>query len=234
MIKNILFDLDGTLLPMDQDEFTKVYMKTICSHMIQHGFEPHELASAIWTGFKKMVVNNSDKTNEDVFWGSFAESFGSDVINKKPLFDAFYLNEFNSISTVCGKSEKAADTINLLKNRGYNLILATIPAFPLTAIENRLNWAGINPNDFSYITSYENSTRCKPNYLYYTEIAEKNGLDPAECLMVGNNADEDMSAEKAGMKCFLMPEFLLNPDNKDISAYPQGSFDDLLNFLDKQ
>ena len=27
MIKNVLFDLDGTLLPMDMDEFTNGYFK---------------------------------------------------------------------------------------------------------------------------------------------------------------------------------------------------------------
>ena len=26
MIKGAIFDLDGTLLPMDQDEFTKIYI----------------------------------------------------------------------------------------------------------------------------------------------------------------------------------------------------------------
>ena len=29
-VNTILFDLDGTLLPMDQDSFTKAYFKALC------------------------------------------------------------------------------------------------------------------------------------------------------------------------------------------------------------
>ena len=32
MVKAVLFDLDGTLLPMDQDEFTKGYFGTVKSY----------------------------------------------------------------------------------------------------------------------------------------------------------------------------------------------------------
>ncbi len=231
MIKNILFDLDGTLLPMDQDEFTKVYLKTICTSMIQHGFEPKQLAGAIWEGFKKMVTNHSDKTNEEIFWNSFSKTYGEDIILKKPVFDEFYRTDFNSISSVCGISEKAQHTVEYLKNEGYNIIIATLPVFPKTAVENRLKWAGLSPDDFSYITTYENSTRCKPDPEYYSEILIKNNLSPSECIMVGNNVDEDMIAEKVGIQGFLMPECLINEHNRDISVYPQGSFDELIDFL---
>ena len=50
--------------------------------------------------------------------------------------------------------------------------------------------------------------------------------------MVGNDVSEDMVAEKLGMKVFLMPACLLNRENKDLSGYPQGDFDDLLAFVD--
>lgn len=33
MIKAILFDLDGTLLPMDQDEFTKGYFNLLAAKL---------------------------------------------------------------------------------------------------------------------------------------------------------------------------------------------------------
>ena len=32
-LKMILFDLDGTLLPMDQDVFTESYFKLLCKKM---------------------------------------------------------------------------------------------------------------------------------------------------------------------------------------------------------
>ena len=49
--------------------------------------------------------------------------------------------------------------------------------------------------------------------------------------MVGNDVSEDMIAETLGMKVFLLTKDLINKENKDISAYPQGSFTDLLNYI---
>ena len=62
-------------------------------------------------------------------------------------------------------------------------------------------------------------------------ILEKHGLQPEECLMVGNDVSEDMSAELCGMKVFLLTDCLINSDNKDLSCYKQGTFDDLLDYI---
>ena len=43
----------------------------------------------------------------------------------------------------------------------------------------------------------------------------------------------EKAAEKAGIKVFLLPKYLVNRQNVDISSYPQGDFDDLLNYIDK-
>lgn len=51
--------------------------------------------------------------------------------------------------------------------------------------------------------------------------------------MVGNDVDEDMVAEKIGMKVFLLKDCLINNSNKDISIFPQGSFAQLLQFITK-
>ena len=50
--------------------------------------------------------------------------------------------------------------------------------------------------------------------------------------MVGNDVREDMeTAAAVGMQSFLMTDYLLNRDGKDISAYPQGGFTELQNYL---
>ena len=88
--------------------------------------------------------------------------------------------------------------------------------------------------DFELITTYENSSYCKPNPKYYVEILEKTGLKPEECLMVGINAEEDMIAESLGMKVFLLTDCLINEKHADISKYPQGGFEELKTFLQAQ
>ena len=42
MKKAILFDLDGTLLPMDQTEFTNGYFKLLAAKMAPHGYDPKQ------------------------------------------------------------------------------------------------------------------------------------------------------------------------------------------------
>ncbi|MBQ1492474.1 MAG: HAD family hydrolase, partial [Blautia sp.] len=114
---------------------------------------------------------------------------------------------------------------------GARVILATNPLFPMVATYSRIRWAGLTPEDFELITTYDNSTTCKPNPAYYLEILEKTGLRPEECLMVGNDVGEDMVAETLGMKVFLLTDCLINLGKKDISAYPHGGFPELFDYF---
>ena len=111
------------------------------------------------------------------------------------------------------------------------IVLATNPLFPSIATESRMRWAGLAPDDFELYTTYENSSFCKPNPKYYEEILGKLGVSAEECLMVGNDVTEDMIAETLGMKVFLLTDCLINKENKDISAFVNGSFSELMEFL---
>ena len=118
-----------------------------------------------------------------------------------------------------------------LKAAGYRVLLATNPIFPAIATENRIRWAGLEPEDFELYTTYENSCHCKPNPDYYRDILDRLALDPAECLMVGNDATEDTAAELTGMQVFLLTDCLINKENKDLSRWPHGGFDELEKFI---
>ena len=114
---------------------------------------------------------------------------------------------------------------------GFALILATQPIFPAIATETRMKWAGLDQNDFLLYTTYENSSYSKPNPAYYLQILDKIGASPSQCLMVGNDATEDLIAETLGMKVFLLTNCLINKENKDLSGYPQGDLDALLHYI---
>ena len=43
MLKAILFDLDGTLLPMDQDTFVNAYFTEILKKFVQLGYDGKKL-----------------------------------------------------------------------------------------------------------------------------------------------------------------------------------------------
>lgn len=226
-LTTILFDLDGTLLPMDQDVFIKAYMKGLCEKTAPLGYDPQKLVEAVWKGTGAMVKNDGSARNEDVFWKAFAGIFGESALKDKPVFEDFYRNEFQLVKASCGFDARSEMLINRLKEKGYRLILATNPLFPGIATHSRIRWAGMQPEDFAWITTYENAGFCKPNLRYYEEILGKMALDPAECLMVGNDSDEDMIAEKLGMRVFLLTDCLINRSGKDISVYPNGSFEAL-------
>lgn len=233
MISTILFDLDGTLLPMDQDKFVQSYLRHLAVRFAPLGYDPKALVNAIWEGTAAMVANDSTRTNEQVFWDCFSKFFDRDVVTEKPIFDDFYRTQFQQVAADCGFTPAARQTIDALKAAGYNLVLATNPIFPAIATEGRIRWAGLSPDDFIYYTTYENSTRCKPNPAYYQDILHFIGCQPEECLMVGNDVAEDMVAQALGMEVFLLTDCLINRASTDISIYPHGSFDALMDYLGK-
>lgn len=233
-IKAILFDLDGTLLPMDQDLFMKCYFGALAAKLVPLDYDKDTLVANVWAGTKAMVMNDGSKTNEDAFWDTFCALVGKDCRVDMPVFDSFYRNEFSAAKNACQPTPAAKEVVDLIKASGKRLILATNPLFPAVATENRIGWAGLAKEDFELITTYENSSYCKPNPKYYVEILEKTGLKPEECLMVGNNAEEDMIAESLGMKVFLLTDCLINEKHADISKYPQGGFEELKTFLQAQ
>ena len=230
-IQFILFDLDGTLLPMDQDIFIKAYFGCLAAKLAPHGYDSEKLIDAIWGGTAAMVKNDGSLRNEQVFWNHFVTVFGADARKDEPIFEEFYRTDFQQVRQSCGFDARSAATITALKEMGYTLVLATNPIFPAIATESRIAWAGLNREDFAFYTTYENSRHCKPNPDYYLDILAQLGAEPSACLMVGNDVTEDMVARQLGMQVFLLTDCLINKRNEDISLYPHGSFDDLMAFV---
>lgn len=232
MTTTLLFDLDGTLLPMDMDQFTHYYFRLLAKKLTPHGYQPEALMRGIMAGIEAMVKNDGSRTNEEAFWDCFVGLLGEHTRKDIPLFEEFYSNEFQQARVSCGYNPKAGEILALAKEKGYRVALATNPLFPKIATESRIRWAGLKPEDFELYTTYEESCFCKPNLKYYEAVIAKLGVTPEECMMIGNDVSEDMVAEQLGMKVFLLTDCLLNKKNADISRYPQGGFDELRKVLE--
>ena len=234
MLDTILFDLDGTLIPMDQMDFVNSYVTHLCRRYVPCGYDKDTIVKALWAGTYAMVQNDGRESNEAAFWKRFTGIYGDRVLADKELFDAFYTNEFQAARQLCGSNPEAAAAVHTVKRLGLRAVLATNPIFPAVATESRIRWAGLVPEDFELYTTYENIGYCKPNPDYYREIARRLGVSPAECLMVGNDAQEDMAAEETGMQVFLLTDCLINKEGKDISRHRRGSFDRLMQLITEE
>ena len=223
----ILFDLDGTLLPMEQEKFLQAYFGGLTRFAAPYGYAPKDLIDALWKGTGEMVKNNGEALNREVFWDAFAAQFGEDARAREQDFERFYATEFDHVRHACGFAPEARYLISSLKALGVRCVLATNPIFPAVATEARIRWAGLAPEDFSYITTYENSRHCKPNPAYYADILAELDCEPSECLMIGNDASEDLAAMELGIPVFLLTPCLINTKNRDISDIPHGGFSEL-------
>ena len=232
MLTTVLFDLDGTLLPMELDQFLECYFDLLAKKLVANGYNSDKIMDGLWEGLMAMIRNDGSCTNQEAFLDRFSKEVGRDAHSDMPLFLDFYNNEFHGTKIACGFDPKAVETVAAVKAKGLRVVLATNPMYPAIATENRMRWAGFDPQDFELYTTYEDYSHCKPNPAYFQEVLDKLGLHAEECLMVGNDAAEDMAAEKIGIKVFLLPKWLVNRDNLDISAHPQGNFDDLLSYID--
>ncbi|MBP5618763.1 MAG: HAD family hydrolase [Clostridia bacterium] len=233
MLKAIWFDLDGTLLPMESlDEFIAAFLRDVSAKAAPLGFEPKALAKAVWEATGAVIANDGSRPNDEVFHEVIRAKYGNRAADLDRLFDEYYRGEFNDLAQMCGRDPVVAETVAALKQKGLTLVLASKPIFPLVAQEARMRWAGVDPADFAHITGAENCAFCKPAPAYYAEILGKLGLRPEECLMIGNDVDDDLTAEKVGVPVFLTTDWLINRPGKDIAPLPHGTFKDVLGYVE--
>lgn len=230
-MKTFLFDLDGTLLPMDQELFINKYFNELAKISNLLGYDAKKLLNSVWEGIKSMISNDGTSTNRERFWNTFADIFGEHIRESELYFNQFYQNEFHKVKDTTNPTPLAGECVGILKEKGYRLILATNPIFPEVATLARISWAGLNAEDFDIITTYENSSYCKPNLEYYKEILEKCNSDVKDCMMIGNDVSEDMCVSKLGMDTFLLTDTIINETKEDISCYRQGNMKEFFEFV---
>jgi len=107
----VLFDLDGTLLPMNNRGFEKAYFKGLCKTFTE--FEPDALVAGIWAGTKAMVLNDGSRANREAFAEVFSEKMGIDYYSKEEYFTEFYKTDFVKCKDECIITEKSRRIIDI-------------------------------------------------------------------------------------------------------------------------
>ena len=219
-MRAVFFDLDGTLLGMDMESFIKRYLKELAAYSVPMGYEPKEIMDAMWKCTAEMIRNDGTKSNYERFWEAFAALCGERVYGDIPAFNKFYSNEFDIVKESClpdGEAARAA--VAAAREWADMVVLSTNPLFPHDAVATRLGWVGLKMEDFDFVTTYENSTLCKPNPVYYHEIMGKLNLKAEDITMVGNDMQEDMLASRAAgiPKQFYVTDYAINRDDTPVT-----------------
>ena len=226
-----LFDLDGTLLAMNQDEFIDGYFKGVADKILPFGIDSKTMIGVIWEGTNAMIKNDGTMYNCVRFWQRATDILGERIRELEDVFFDYYKNEFQNMKSSTKLNPLAKVCIDILKAKGYRIILATNPLFPPIATHSRIYWAGLDPSDFELITTYDNSSYCKPSEDYFREILSSRGLSEEQCIMVGNDTRDDMVAKNIGIDVYLVTDCLINTSGEDISLYKNGSFTELYNYI---
>lgn len=239
MFKNkdtFLFDLDGTLLDIDVDSFLKYYFDSLSREFDDLCESREEFIAVLMESTRKMIENDGAKSNQEVFMEDFfAKIYADDQQKLKKRFDHFYQNNFPELQNYFDfDGSTSYEIIKYLKNRNKKLVLATNPLFPREAVVERLNWVGLSEADFDFITSYENMNSAKPNPDYYREILSKINKSPADCLMVGNDLEEDTPAADLGITTVIVTDNLIGAEMNEQKVEWKGSLKEFADLIKRE
>ena len=229
--RTLFFDLDGTLLDISDEEFERSYSLEAYKHF-KDKIDLESFLSHLITGTALMIKHTSNEPVVNSFFNYFAPKVNLSVEEAIQRFVDFYETNFDKLQESCRKIDIVPKLIIIAKELGYKLVLATQPLFYELATRKRVQWAGLNPEDFLYIPHALNSSRCKPSPEYFTTLLSKAGSKPEETLMVGNDYLYDMSAKLTGITTYLIDKNTAGLEYKE--KFPpdyHGTFVQLLEFI---
>ena len=207
MPKAILFDLDGTLINDSMETFLPPYFAAL-TKKLAHLVAPEKLIAQLNASTHMMVANTDPtRTLADTFAADFFPKIGLPRETLMPLFDDFYAREYRELRAYVNPIPEARAVLRRAVESRIPIVIATMPVFPLVAVQQRLEWGKLADFSYALITAYENMRTSKPHLAYYREIAEKIGCAPEDCLMVGNEVQNDiLPAKRVGMKTFWVTD----------------------------
>ena len=233
----VLFDLDDTLLANPMDTFVPAYFRALTGFMAGD-LPPRLLIDQLLRATRAMDDNDDpERTNEQAFAEVFFPGLGRDPAELKPVFDRFYREAFPGLRRLTAPVAGALEAVRWAIGGGRQVVIATNPLFPRTAILQRMEWAGLTLDELpiAVVTTYENMHATKVRPAYYEEIAERLGRRPAECVMVGDNWTWDIAhSTAAGMAAWwIAPPDATAPDPQ-LGMLGRGTLAEFLAFARRE
>ena len=231
----LLFDLDDTLLGNMTNTFVPVYMQTMAKRL-QAVADPAVFIRTLLAAIQEMTANlDPVQTLEEKFDAAFYPALGVVRKDVQGLFDAFYADDFPGLRSLTQYKPEAVSVVQEVIDRGDQAAIATNPLYPLTAILQRLEWAGLSAEKipFALIPSYETFHYSKPNPAFYAEFLAQLGWPKSPVVMVGNDINLDIvGARQLGLSVFWMTKDGAVSWDGQGAIPPHGELSDLIPWMD--
>jgi len=211
-MKTFLFDLDDTIIHLNWGVFEKAYYGGL-AEAFSHLMPKEAVGKYVYLSYVYMVQVVDGRTNKEKFYDKMSELCGIDKEILKKEEPGYYLNKYDELKGITKPIDAMVESVNILKEKGYPLVIASNPVFPAIATLKRLSWIGFTEDDFVKVTYFETQYACKPQMQFYTDLLKQLNLKPEDCVMVGNDRKEDMMATLLGVQGILITDYLFDSDD---------------------
>ena len=227
MTLTVLFDLDDTLLNTNMGEFLPAYFDGLGQTLADFGSQ-QRIVDQIKYAVGKMSANQDpSKLLKQVFAENFYSPLGTSEAKCRDRLADFYSDAYPNLASHVQVKPEAHSLVQWCKSQGFRLAITTNPLFPETATRQRIFWAGLDPDDFLFFSSYDTFHFTKPNLRYYAEAIARLGWPEGPIVMVGDDLTLDvLPVEKLGAKSFWVVPGVVE------SGRPQGSLTGVRAYLE--
>jgi FMN phosphatase YigB (HAD superfamily) len=231
MISALLVDLDGTLLENHMDVFLPAYLELL-GGFIESQTDLKGFISQLLRSTEDMLSNKDPMaTLEEAFAATMYPALGVEAAELRPLLETFYRHHFPELRKLTAPMPGAMALIEFARREQLEIVIATNPLFPRTAIIQRLEWAGLGSQieAFALVTSYEAFHNAKPNPSYYAEILGRLGRPAGQAAIIGDDCDNDIHPASVLGIC----GFHLAPSGVSQHAPTAGPLDQSITWLER-